>query len=96
MSDEVRLTKTEFTGTAPGPRLLITGGVHGDEFEAMAAVRRLIRHFDGHDSAPRLKTGTLTLVPVVNEAAFLRGTRTADDELDLARTCPGDPNGNSR
>ena len=25
-----------------GPRLLVTGGVHGDEFEPMAACRRLI------------------------------------------------------
>ena len=25
-----------------GPHLLITGGVHGDEFEPMAAIRRLI------------------------------------------------------
>ncbi len=30
---------------------------------------------------------------MVNEAAFARGHRTADDNLDLARTCPGDPNG---
>ncbi len=93
MADEVQLAKREFTGPAPGPRLLITGGVHGDEFEAMAAVRRLIRHFEGRSSAPRLITGTLTLVPVVNEGAFLRGTRTADDELDLARACPGNPDG---
>jgi predicted deacylase len=32
-------------------------------------------------------------VPVVNEAAFERGHRTADDGLDLARTCPGKPDG---
>jgi len=33
--------------------------------------------------------GRVTLVPVVNEEAFLRGTRCASDGLDLARTCPG-------
>jgi predicted deacylase len=37
--------------------------------------------------------GRVTLVPVVNEAAWLRGARTAEDGLDLARTCPGDPAG---
>lgn len=31
----------------------------------------------------------MTLVPVANEAAFLRGARSAEDELDLARTFPG-------
>ena len=71
-----------------GPHLLITGGVHGDEFEPMAAVRRL-----AGPELPPLQRGQLTLVPVVNEPAFLRGHRTGDDELDLARTCPGDLNG---
>ncbi len=77
-----------FEGEAGGPHLLITGGVHGDEFEPMSAIRRLARHIGTVDLR-----GTVTLVPVVNEAAFLRGTRTADDELDLARTCPGDAQG---
>ena len=45
--------------------------------------------------APELANlrGKLTLVPVVNEAAFARGSRVADDGLDLARTCPGRPDG---
>ena len=91
MSRPVELQKAVVEGSGPGPHLLITGGVHGDEFESMAAIRRLIRHFEG--SAREELRGRLTLVPVVNEAAYLRGTRTAGDGLDLARVCPGDPNG---
>jgi predicted deacylase len=71
-------------GKRSGPHLLITAGVHGDEFEGMAAVRRLAREID-----PAELRGKLTLVPVVNEAAYQNGQRTADDGLDLARTCPG-------
>ncbi len=71
-------------GRAPGPHLLITGGVHGDEYEPMAAIRRLMSTIQSNQLC-----GRLTLVPVVNEAAFIRGTRTAEDGLDLARTCPG-------
>ena len=67
-----------------GPRLLITGGVHGDEFEPMVAIRRLISILRDVDIQ-----GSIQLVPVVNEAAFLRGHRVAEDGLDLARTCPG-------
>lgn len=78
----------QIIGATDGPHLLITGGVHGDEFEPMAAIRRLMREVD-----PAQLRGRLTLVPVVNEAAFLRGTRTAEDERDLARTCPGRPDG---
>jgi predicted deacylase len=87
-TDPVLLTSRTICGDRSGPHLLITGGVHGDEFTPMAAVRRLI----GELSASEL-AGRVTLVPVVNEAAWRRGTRTADDGLDLARTCPGDPNG---
>lgn len=75
-------------GTRAGPRVLITGGVHGDEWEPMAAVRRLMSILD-----PSELRGSVTLVPVVNEEAFRRGERTAGDGLDLARTCPGRADG---
>ncbi len=78
----------ELKGTRPGPQLLVTGGVHGDEYEPMAAIRRLMAEIP-----PGGIAGRLTLVPVVNEPAFERGSRTAEDGLDLARTCPGRPDG---
>ncbi len=84
----VEILKREIIGQHDGPHLLITGGVHGDEFEPMRAIRRV-----GAVVTPDALHGRLTLVPVANEAAFLRGTRTAEDLLDLARTCPGKPDG---
>lgn len=92
MSNRVTLQSRKFDGDADGPHLLISGGVHGDEFEPMQAVRRLIATFDQPDACTGM-TGRLTLVPVVNEAAFLRGHRMADDGLDLARVCPGKADG---
>jgi len=86
--EPIKLAKKVIEGRESGPHLLVTGGVHGDEFEPMAAVRRLIKQFD------RLALrGRLTLVPVVNEAAFEYKHRFADDGLDLARTCPGSADG---
>ncbi|WP_010584333.1 succinylglutamate desuccinylase/aspartoacylase family protein [Schlesneria paludicola] len=82
------LKQFEFSGAEPGPRLLITGAVHGDEFEPIFAIRRLISYFQDQ-ATPPLARGGVTLIPVVNEAAFLRGHRCAEDGLDLARTCPG-------
>jgi predicted deacylase len=84
----VTLTTIARTGGKPGPHLLVTGGVHGDEFEAMAAARQFARDLVGGDFR-----GRVTVVPVVNEAAFALGRRAADDGLDLARTCPGRPDG---
>ena len=38
----LQLALRQIEGRQPGPHVLITGGVHGDEFEPMAAIRRLI------------------------------------------------------
>ncbi|MDG2256772.1 MAG: M14 family metallopeptidase [Opitutaceae bacterium] len=71
-----------------GPNLLITAGIHGDEYEGMVAIRKLIGSIDNNNLR-----GRLTLVPVVNESAFALRSRTGEDELDLARTCPGKDDG---
>ena len=84
----MQLQTREIVGQQPGLHLLITGGVHGDEFEPMAAIRRLMTKID-----PHALRGKLTLVPVVNESAFRLGHRTGEDNKDLARTCPGREDG---
>lgn len=89
----VELRRFAFQGATDGPALLITGGVHGDEFEPVAAIRRLAELFQTQCSEVAGFRGRVILVPVVNESAFLRGHRCAEDNLDLARTCPGRENG---
>lgn len=84
----MQLQKLTFGAASAGPYLLITGGVHGDEFEPMIAIRRLAQMLE-----KVTLRGKVTLVPVVNESAFARGHRVAEDGLDLARTCPGRPDG---
>ena len=59
----------------------------------MSAIRRLMALFEKDAAVISSFRGRVTFVPVVNEAAFLRGHRCADDGLDLARTCPGQANG---
>ncbi|HUY92795.1 MAG TPA: succinylglutamate desuccinylase/aspartoacylase family protein [Pirellulales bacterium] len=77
-------------GEQDGPHLLVTAGVHGDECEPMEAVRRLY-----HRLAPEPLRGRITLAPIVNEPAFRLRQRTAEDGLDLARTCPGRDDGST-
>lgn len=84
----MQLKSKTIIGSRPGLHLLITGGVHGDEFEPMAAIRGLIRQLDAAEIR-----GKVTLVPVVNEAAFWHGQRAGSDGLDLARSCPGRADG---
>src|SRR5262245_54583702 len=89
----IELKRLTFAGQTGGPRLLITGGVRGDEFEPMAAIRLLTALFDSGHRAVAGFRGSVTLIPIVNEAAFLRGHRCGPDGQDLARTCPGRPDG---
>ncbi|MEZ4697649.1 MAG: M14 family metallopeptidase [Rhodothermales bacterium] len=72
----------------PGPALLIIAGVHGDEYEGVEAVRRLMTVAEED-----LACGSVTLVPVANLSAFEAANRTGEDGLDLARTFPGAPDG---
>lgn len=72
----------------PGPRVVVLGGVHGDETEGVLAAGRLT-------SMPLdLGRGVLDVVPVCHEAAFAVDSRTSPrDGGNLARVFPGDPGG---
>jgi len=86
----MELQSVLIAGNHPGSRLLITGGVHGDEFEPLIAARELIRFLKSHEVS---LIGEVLIVPVVNEGAFENRSRTATDDKDLARTCPGKDDG---
>lgn len=74
---------------APGPRMLFTGGVHGDEYEGQIAVSRLARRLD-----PQSLRGRVILMPAVDLPAALAGRRMCPiDGRDFNRCLPGDPRG---
>jgi predicted deacylase len=78
----------ELDSGAPGPRVVVLGGVHGDEPEGALAAGRLCRR-----ELP-LRAGRLRVVPVANEEAFDAASRTTPaDGVNLARVFPGDPAG---
>lgn len=78
----------EIRSAEAGPRVLVLAGVHGDEYEPMIAASQLKSQI-GSD----LNRGSLTIIPIVNKSAFSIGARCGEDGLDLARNCPGDPEG---
>lgn len=72
-----------------GPTILITGGVHGDEYEGPIALSKLARQL-----TPAMIQGRVILVPALNLPAALAGTRLSPmDGLNLNRVFPGEPNG---
>lgn len=75
-------------GKKPGPTLLLTAGIHGDEIIGVEVLRRLLK------SRRLVKLqGTLIVVPVVCMPAFLSRTRYLPDRRDLNRLFPGSPEG---
>lgn len=88
--DDLQVPVTVIHGTEAGPVLLLTAGVHGDEFPAILALQRLREEID----AKQLK-GTLILVHLANLPGF-HARRVALHPLDnknLNREFPGDKNG---
>lgn len=72
-----------------GPTILLTGGVHGDEYEGQIAVSRLGRELD-----PARVQGRVILIPALNIPAVLNDTRLSPvDDRDMNRCFPGNPRG---
>ena len=72
----------------PGPTVLITAGVHGDEINGVEVVRQLIRK-----KINRPIKGTVICIPVLNVFGFLSMDRNFPDGRDLNRVFPGTKNG---
>ena len=72
-----------------GPTALLTGGVHGDEYEGQIVLASLARNLD-----PAAIRGRIIIVPCANPPASQAGRRTSPlDNGNLARVFPGDPAG---
>src|SRR5699024_11094700 len=70
-------------GRRPGPVLMVSAAIHGDELNGVEVIRRLLRH-----SALRRLAGTILAVPVVNVFGFIHKTRYLPDRRDLNRCFP--------
>ena len=72
----------------PGPVILITAGIHGDEINGVEIVRQLISK-----NINKPVIGTVICIPVVNVFGFLNVSREFPDGRDLNRVFPGTKNG---
>jgi len=74
------LRSHDFRGPAPGPRLIVLGAVHGNETCGARAIQTVEEELTS--GALELAAGQLTLVPVTNPAAYERGRRAVDRNLN--------------
>jgi predicted deacylase len=80
---------TRFQAIEPGPRLLVTGAVHGNEVCGTRAIRRLIDEFQNDQR--QLLRGSLSLVPICNPLAYQKGQRSGDRNLNRRLRPTQDP-----
>lgn len=72
----------------PGPTILFTAGIHGDEINGVEIVRQLIAK-----SINKPKIGTTICIPVLNVFGFINIEREFPDGRDLNRVFPGSKSG---
>ncbi len=72
----------------PGPTVLITAAIHGDEINGVEIVRQLIAR-----KINKPKRGSIICIPILNVFGFLNGDRSFPDGRDLNRVFPGTKTG---
>jgi len=75
-------------GRKPGPVLLVSAAIHGDEIIGVEIIRRLLMY----KFINRIR-GTLIAIPVVNVYGFVSKSRYLPDRRDLNRSFPGSESG---
>ena len=75
-------------GRQPGPVLLVSAAIHGDEIIGVEIIRRLL----AYKFIDRIR-GTIIAIPVVNVFGFVSKSRYLPDRRDLNRSFPGSESG---
>jgi predicted deacylase len=82
---EIEVPAYVYRSAQPGPVVLLSGGLHGDEINGIEIVRRMLESgtFDN------LLRGSVVAVPVMNIYGFLNFSRDVPDGKDINRSFPG-------
>lgn len=78
-------------GRQDGPVVLLSGAIHGDEYNGPATIHRLFREI-----TPDMLRGTLVGIPIMSPFSYFCRSRSNDldyEHLNLNRIWPGDPDG---
>ncbi len=73
----------------PGPVVLLSGGLHGDEVNGIEIVRRFLQK-GIHDE---LLKGSIVAMPIINVYGFINFSRDVPDGKDVNRSFPGNEDG---
>jgi len=82
----------QFAGLAPGPRLIVTGAVHGNETAGTRGIERVLAEIES--GAIEIVRGSVTFVPVCNPLAYVHGRRMGDRNLNRRLQATATPQDN--
>jgi len=89
IQETVGLFGRHYIFSSPGPSILVTGALHGDEVTSTSALWQLASRLEQEPL-----TGRITLIPCVNQMAVKASSRLVPLEgSDLNRVFPGRPDG---
>jgi predicted deacylase len=74
------LAAHRIAGFGPGPRLIVTGAVHGNETHGTAGIRRVLGEIERGEL--RIARGLVTFVPIANPKAYATKQRNGDRNLN--------------
>ena len=86
---EIDLPIHVYRSKKPGPVILLSGGLHGDEVNGIEIIRRIIQS----KILSKLKCGSVIAIPVMNIYGFLNFSRQVPDGKDINRFFPGNKKG---
>ncbi|MDB5755802.1 MAG: succinylglutamate desuccinylase [Massilia sp.] len=77
---DMQFKSINYTGLGKGPRLIVTGAVHGNETCGTKAIRRIIEEIDSGKLL--IAAGSVTFVPVANPLAYQLEQRSGERNLN--------------
>jgi predicted deacylase len=77
---DLQFKSINYTGLGKGPRLIVTGAVHGNETCGTKAIRRVMEEIDGGKLL--IAAGGVTFVPVTNPLAYQLEQRSGERNLN--------------
>jgi predicted deacylase len=77
---DLQFKSINYTGLGKGPRLIVTGAVHGNETCGTKAIRRIMEEIDSGKLL--ITAGSVTFVPVTNPLAYRLEQRSGERNLN--------------
>ena len=77
---DLQFKSINYTGLGQGPRLIVTGAVHGNETCGTVAIRRVMEEIDSGRLV--VANGSVTFVPITNPLAYRLEQRSGDRNLN--------------